>query len=124
MVLHIATYNATVTSEKDLSLVLAANFRMFFNLEKAKDLYGKMLYFGSGAEFDREHYVPKMKEEYFGRYIPGDSYGFSKYIMAKTSEIRSSIYNLRLFGVYGKYEDWRIRFIFDYLFGANYRMVH
>jgi GDP-L-fucose synthase len=53
-----------------------------------------------------------MKEEYFGKHIPSDIYGFSKYVIAKDIESRPrNIYNLRLFGIYGKYEDYKRRFI-------------
>jgi GDP-L-fucose synthase len=70
-----------------------------------------MIYFGSGAEFSREHWIPKMKEDYFDKYIPTDQYGFSKYIMTKYAYLSNNIYNLRLFGVFGKYDDWRVRLI-------------
>lgn len=90
---------------------LDGNLRMFFHLERCKDLYGKLLYFGSGAEYDREHYVPDMEERYFDVHVPKDPYGFSKYIMAKTCENSDNIYDLCLFGVYGKYEEWERRFI-------------
>lgn len=70
-----------------------------------------MIYFGSGAEFGRENWIPKMKEEYFDQHVPQDQYGFSKYIMTKYAQSNSNIYNLRLFAVFGKYEDWRVRFI-------------
>ncbi len=111
VVIHSATHNATITSSYNRNLVLNNNLRMFYNLEACSDLYGKMIYFGSGAEFSREHYIPYMNESYFGKNIPADDYGFSKYLMNKTAEASSNIYNLRLFGVYGKYEDWKIRFI-------------
>ena len=53
-----------------------------------------------------------MKEEYFGKHIPSDIYGFSKYVIAKDIESKyRNIYNLRLFGIYGKYEDYKRRFI-------------
>jgi GDP-L-fucose synthase len=70
-----------------------------------------MIYFGSGAEFNREYWKPKMKEDYFDKHVPIDQYGFSKYIMTKYSQTHASIINLRLFGVFGKYDDWRTRFI-------------
>lgn len=111
IVIHCATHDATWTSQKDLSKVLSNNLRMFFNLVRGKNLYGKMFYFGSGAEYDKEHYLPRMREDYFDKYIPTDDYGFSKYIMAKYIECTKNIYDLRLFGCFGKYEDWRIRFI-------------
>jgi len=112
VVIHAATWNATRTSTKDLSLVLENNLRMFFNIENCRDYFGKLLNFGSGAEFAREHWMPMMKESYLGEHVPADQYGLSKYLIARYIESsRTAIYNLRLFGVYGKYEDWRIRFI-------------
>lgn len=101
------TRNTSVTSEE----VLDRNLRMYFNLERCNAYYGRMYYFGSGAEYDMQHYIPDMGEEYFGVNIPHDAYGFSKYIMSKVSERESNIYDLRLFGVYGKYEEWERRFI-------------
>jgi GDP-L-fucose synthase len=84
---------------------------MFFNITRCKDYFDKVIYFGSGAEFSRENWIPKMKEDYFDQYIPTDQYGFSKYIMTKYAQSSNNIYNLRLFGVFGKYDDWRTRFI-------------
>lgn len=110
-VLHCATHNGTKVSNKDLSLVFKNNLKMFFNLARCNNLYKRMFYFGSGAEYDMRNYIPKMKENYFDSYIPIDDYGFSKYIMSKYIKSTPNIYDLRLFGVFGKYEDWRIRFI-------------
>lgn len=110
VVIHSATRNTTrikTTSGECLN----DNLRMFFNLQRCGDLYGKMIYFGSGAEYDSAHYIPMIKEEYFDRYVPSDSYGFSKYIMAKNCEKCDNIYELCLFGVYGMYEEWERRFI-------------
>lgn len=111
VVIHCATWNATRNSKKDTSKVLENNLRMYFNISRYQDIYGKMIYYGSGAEFGREHWKPKMSEDYFDTYVPTDQYGFSKYIMCKYAEKSENIYNLRLFGVFGKYEDWEIRFI-------------
>jgi UDP-glucose 4-epimerase len=111
VVIHAATWNATANSPKDVSKVLENNLRMFFNLVRCEGLYGKLIHFGSGAEYDRSHWIPKMKEDYFDTYVPADDYGLSKYIIAKYAASHPKIYNLRLFGVFGKYEDWEIRFI-------------
>lgn len=111
-VIHTATYDAAPEhSTKDPAKVLENNLKMFFNLARCKDYFGKMIYFGSGAEFSRENWVPRMKESYFDQHLPADQYGFSKYIMTKYAKLNGSIYNLRLFGVFGKYDDWRTRFI-------------
>jgi GDP-L-fucose synthase len=84
---------------------------MFFNLVRGKRHFGKMIYFGSGAEFDRPHWVPKAREDFFDRFVPADPYGFSKYLMTRYAQTNSQIVNLRLFGVFGKYDDWRTRFL-------------
>ncbi|MBU1097701.1 MAG: NAD(P)-dependent oxidoreductase [Bacteroidetes bacterium] len=111
-VIHSATYDAApVFSTKDPQKVLENNLRMFFNIARSKDHFGKMIYFGSGAEYSRENWIPNMKEDYFDKHVPSDQYGFSKYLMAKYAQLSNNIYNLRLFGVFGKYDDWRYRFI-------------
>lgn len=91
--------------------ILNQNLQMFYNLETCSELYEKMYYFGSGAEYDMRHYQPKMKETYFGTFIPQDPYGFAKYTMSRVVDKHQNIYDLRLFGVYGKYEEWKKRFI-------------
>jgi UDP-glucose 4-epimerase len=111
VIIHAATHNSTRVSSKDLKMVFSNNIRMFITLARCSKYYGRMFYFGSGAQYDVNHYIPKMKEEYFDMYLPTDNYGFSKYIMSKYTDIAKNIYDLRLFGVFGKYEDWRIRFI-------------
>ena len=112
VIIHTATYDAAPKhSTKDPSKVLENNLKMFFNIARCKDYFGRMIYFGSGAEYGREYWIPKMKESYFDEHIPSDQYGLSKYIMTKYALSNNNIYNLRLFAVYGKYEDWRYRFI-------------
>jgi GDP-L-fucose synthase len=112
VVIHTATYDAAPKyTTKDKSKVLEYNLKMFFNIARCKDYFDKMIYFGSGAEYSRDHWIPKMREDYFNQYIPSDQYGFSKYIMTKYAQLNDNIYNLRLFGVFGKYDDWRTRFL-------------
>ena len=112
VIIHTATYDAAPKhSKKNPNIVLENNLRMFFNIVRCKEFFGKMIYFGSGAEFDREHWVPKMAEDYFDKFVPQDQYGYSKYLMTKYTLLNSEIYNLRLFGVFGKYDDWRTRLI-------------
>jgi GDP-L-fucose synthase len=84
---------------------------MFFNLARNKGHFGKFINLGSGAVYDGEHYLPKMKEEYFGKHIPKDEHGFSKYVINKYIESEKDYTDLRIFGIYGKYEDYEIRFI-------------
>jgi len=113
VIIHAATYDAAPTfSTKDPNKVLENNLKMFFNITRCEGYFGKMIYFGSGAEFGRENWTPKMKEAKFDKHIPTEwPYGFSKYIMTKYTSLKDNIYNLRLFSVFGKYDDWRYRFI-------------
>jgi UDP-glucose 4-epimerase len=87
------------------------NQRMFFGLARNRDQYGKMIFLSSGAVYDMRYYLPKMKEEYFDTHVPHDEHGFSKYVCAKYIEGADKILELRLFGVFGKYEDYEIRFL-------------
>lgn len=111
VVIHCATQNTLGKDRIFETEVLDRNLRMFFNLERCSEKYGKMYYFGSGAEYDKDFYIPHMPESYFDNSIPKDAYGLSKYIMSKVINNKSNIYNLRVFGVFGKYENWEHRFI-------------
>lgn len=95
----------------DRSGQLFHNTRMFFNIARNADRFNKLIFIGSGLVYDLRHYVPKMKEEYFDANVPADEGGFSKYITAKYIEKTDNIVELRIFGVFGRYEDYAIRFI-------------
>ena len=112
VVIHTANYDtAPEFSTKDPKLVLENNLKMFYNVARCSEHFGKMIYFGSGAEFGRENWIPKMREDYFDENVPTDQYGLSKYIMTKHALSSNNIFNLRLFGLFGEYDDWRYRFI-------------
>lgn len=115
VVLHAANTNERAHPELGPHII-EMNLRMFFHLANCDDCYEKLLYFGSGAEYDRRHYVPRMPESYFGAYVPQDAYGFSKFVMSRTAETSGNIFNLRLFGVFGKYEEWERRFISNLIY--------
>jgi UDP-glucose 4-epimerase len=111
VIIHAAVHNPVVKKEKDSTKMLECSLRMFYNFEKNQHLYGKMLYLGSGGEFDKRYNVSNITEEELGRSIPKDDYGFAKYIIAKSIKESKNIINLRLFGIYGKYEYWPLKFI-------------
>jgi UDP-glucose 4-epimerase len=91
--------------------LLENNCRMFFNLTRNSRLFGRMFFMSSGAIYGSEGFVPRMKEEYFNSVVPTDDYGFSKYVCSKSLIGMRNVYELRLFGVFGPGEDWRVRFI-------------
>ncbi len=91
--------------------VTAANLAMFFNLYRAKSPGARLIQLGSGAEYDIRAYRPKMSEDYFDASVPADPYGFSKYVVSKFAEGRGDVTVLRVFGLFGRYEDYTFKFI-------------
>lgn len=90
---------------------LECDLRMFCNLERCSGLFGRMLYFGSGAEYDKRNPICSVAESDIGRSIPVTQYGLAKYIIGRNIENSRNIYNLRIFGLYGKYENYATTFI-------------
>jgi UDP-glucose 4-epimerase len=110
----VIVHAATTRSNRGLGAppdMLDRNCRMFFNLVRNDGLFGKMIHFGSGAEYDKTGLPARVKEEYFDTNVPTDPYGFSKYICAKYTERSERLVELRLFAVFGQYEDYTVRFI-------------
>ena len=87
------------------------DMQMFLNIEKISSLVEKVIYFGSGAEFDKRFHIRNVTEDDFGNSIPTSEYGLAKYTMNKIARKSKNIYNIRLFGIFGKYELWQIKFI-------------
>lgn len=97
--------------EEHVDSALSGNLRIFFNLLRNKEKYKKMIHLGSGAEYDKTKPIVKVKETDLGKTIPKDEYGFFKYICSKYIEKEKNIVCLRIFGLFGKFEDYRYRFI-------------
>lgn len=97
--------------EKGYGKILEENLRIFFNLIRAEKFYNEMIFFGSGAEYNKNRSLKKIKEDDFGKSIPDDEYSFYKYICSKYTEKAEKIICLRIFGLYGKYENYKSKFI-------------
>lgn len=87
------------------------NARMFFNLARNEKYFKKMIFLGSGAEYDNSRPLKQVKESDFDQVVPQEKFFFYKYICSKYIEKADKIINLRLFGIFGKYEDYEVRFI-------------
>jgi UDP-glucose 4-epimerase len=107
-VIHSAAHNPRT---REAEGELGNDLRMFFNLERLSPSLRKIIFFGSGAEFDKRVPIQMAKEEDFGIRIPVDYYGLAKYIMTITARKSANILNLRLFGIFGRYEFWQVKFI-------------
>lgn len=87
----------------DDKTVVDDNLKMFHNLQAC--LNGKrMIFFGSGAQYDKSRPLVKVKEEEFAKFTPQDPYGYSKFLIAKEIEKVKNVTCLNIFGSYGKYE--------------------
>ena len=91
--------------------VLEDNLRIFFNITRTSASVKRIIYYGSGAEFGKSRNLKKVKEEQFGEQIPKEEYGFYKYVCNSYAKNSENVINLRLFGVFGRYENYRYRFI-------------
>lgn len=113
VVVHCATVGGTRKTAYDAgsSDVVAANLRMFLNLSSCLPAGARMISMGSGAEYDLRAYTPKMTEGSFGASVPADAYGFSKYAISRYIEKAEAIVCLRIFGLFGRYEDYTFKFI-------------
>jgi len=93
--------------------VCEENLRMFFNIYQFKNKKTILINLGSGSEFNRDDWIPKMANSYLGQNIPTDGHSLSKYITAQfiSNSNDNNLYHLRIFGIFGKYEDYLYKFI-------------
>lgn len=95
----------------DPSGQLDMNLRMFMNLTRCRESWGRMIYLGSGAIYGTQGDVMHVVEDGEGQGVPADDHGFSRYVIAALARQEPRVVELRPFGVFGRYEDYAIRFI-------------
>lgn len=76
------------------------NFLIFSNLYNLKNHFGKLINFGSGAEFDRRQSISFEEEESIFKLTPVDHYGLAKNLSSRISFTTPNFYTLRLFGLF------------------------
>ncbi|MDL2272449.1 NAD-dependent epimerase/dehydratase family protein [Desulfovibrio sp. OttesenSCG-928-I05] len=81
--------------------LLENSMRVFLALERCAGDYGKMIYFGSGAEFGKHRPLAMISEDRFDEELPRDPYGISRYLMQRLTCCHNNVINFRLFGCYG-----------------------
>ena len=109
-VVHTATTRSNRRTGSPAEM-LDRNLHMYFNLARCHPHYGRLIHFGSGAEYGRPGLPAQVKEDDFGLRVPADPYGFSKYICTTHALAAPRTTVLRLFGVFGRHEAWDVRFI-------------
>lgn len=121
IVIHAANFGGS-RAQAGLPGVFEANKKMFLNLAENSKHFGRMIFLGSGAEYNKQNPIIKVKESDFGKVNPQDEYGQAKYFASEYIAKHANIVNFRLFGVFGKYEDYKIRFISNAICRALYGM--
>ncbi len=110
---------------QDPSGQLWSNLRMFFNIARNGDRFGRLVFLSSGAVYDTREALVRVPEDRLGISVPEDEHGLSKYAIAQFIDAlgprgRPTVVELRLFGVFGPYEDYGIRFISNAICRALY----
>lgn len=100
----------------DPSRQLWTNLRMFFGLIRNAHHYGRLVFLSSGAVYDIARPLDRVAEADLGLSLPSDEHGLSKYAISRYLEQvhrsgAADVVELRLFGVFGKHEDYAIRFV-------------
>lgn len=96
---------------KDSSNLFYADSRMFFNIVRNSKFYNKLILLSSGSAYDVSQDLRKVDEDFFGKSMPTDENGFFRYVSGKFMENMDNTVELRVFSIFGKYEDYAIRFI-------------
>jgi len=110
-IIHAANKGGTRGSHTAVNIV-NDNLRMFCNIIKYHSRVDKIIHFGSGAEYGKHKDIVDVDEEATWEELPQDDYGFYKSVCSRyIEEINSNVVNLRIFGCFGLYEDYRYRFI-------------
>lgn len=99
------------TAVKGDGEVFKSNLGMYLSIYNSIDLIDKFINFGSGAEYSKTRDLVKVGEKEIGLYIPKDEYGLSKLICSKLANNNKKIVTLLPFGIFGKYEDYKFKYI-------------
>lgn len=101
-IVHCANPNPTKNALDLIVDMYEGSMKCFLNLYQCRNQVDKILYFGSGAEYGKTADMVMIEESAFGRFLPEDPYGQAKYQMNLLSQQASNVYNLRIFGCFGK----------------------
>ena len=99
--------NGAINADSSFSAsvkVAQDNLTMFTNLYANRHKFGRVIQFGSGAEFDRSLPIDRAKEEEIFNKMPADAYGISKNTTSRIAAVTDNWYTIRLFGAFYRAE--------------------
>lgn len=95
----------------DTSDFLACNFRIFENLARHSDKMGRFINMGSGSVYGQDINLSGVSEDFLFKHLGPSELSLYKYTVAKRAEAIPNFIDFFVFGIFGKYEDYAIRFI-------------
>lgn len=104
IVFHCANPNPVKNALDTSEHFMEDSMRIFMNLYRCRHKFGKMIYLGSGAEYDKTMEIINISEEEAFRSPPKDPYGLAKYAMNIMASQSENVYNLCLFACYGPWD--------------------
>ena len=102
--------------------ILTANLLALENLLRQQDKFKKFINLGSGAIYDVNHHQHQVTEEQIGKHLSFNQTSLGKYIIHQRLKSLPRAVDLNIFGIFGKYEDWEIRFISNAICKALYQL--
>jgi nucleoside-diphosphate-sugar epimerase len=96
-------FNAAINNDSRVTApvqVAQDNFKLFTNLYAVRNMFGRVIHFASGAEFDQARPIDCAREEDLFHIMPADPYGMSKNVTSRIAYTTDNWYILRLFGVF------------------------
>lgn len=103
VVVHCALIGRNNTNSVDDALAIG-NMNMFTNLYRNRHRFGKLINMGTGNEFDTTVNNRDAVEETLYNRMPIASYGYAKNMIARCIADTDNMFNMRLFGVFGRKE--------------------
>ena len=104
-VIHLASPSPVRSAQLDsYDRLFEDCLKIYLNFYAVRECCGKIIYSGSGAEFDKRQDICNISENDFGKSVPIDDYGRAKFIMNEMARSSENIYNLRIFGCFGPRE--------------------
>lgn len=104
VVFHCANPNPVKNTLDTNEHFMEDSVRIFLNLYRCRHKYGKMIYLGSGAEYNKTMEIQNISEEAAFRSPPKDPYGLAKYAMNMMAAQSDNVINLCLFACYGPWD--------------------
>ena len=106
VIVHLANPNPAKDDRDQAVEMHKGSMDAFMACYRCRNLVERMVYMGSGAEYDKRFDICTITEEEFGRSYPADPYGAAKYVQNELARAAGNVVNLRLFACFGPHDHW------------------